>query len=401
VAQVAVTVAFPVSSFFVRSEMVQVQDLDVGFNDAEFLASRLVMDPIDIGRDFGDGSSSTDTTRFRMAHERLMALVAAEPGVAGVTFGERLPRMYHPHSLIEVDSGGAAPLNPAWPGYRVSSVHVDRDYFKVLGATVRGREFTDGDRQVAIVNESFVRMVLGGRNPIGRRLRYTYVEGQPQSGAGAEPGPWFEIVGVVKDLGMAPYEAEDPKYSGIYHPAAVGSLHPVRMAVHVTGDPVQFKRRLRELAEGVDPALRVDNVQLISEIALDDVKFLTFWLRLTGIVSGIALVLSLAGIYAVMSFTVARRTREIGVRIALGANPKRLVLGVFRRPLTQVAVGVLVGTALVGLLVMASSVAVSPKQFLLLAAYSLLMLTVCLLACVVPTRRALGIEPTEALRADS
>jgi ABC-type antimicrobial peptide transport system permease subunit len=207
---------------------------------------------------------------------------------------------------------------------------------------------------------------------------------------------------VVKDLGMAPYGTEDPKYAGIYHPAAIGSLHPVRMAVHVRGDPQAFTSRLRELSAGIDPALRVDNVQLISEIAFDDVKFYSFWMRLTGIVSLIALTLSLAGIYAVMSFTVARRTREIGVRIALGADRKRLIMGVFRKPLTQVAIGVATGTAIVALLTMATAdLTFSPVQILLLTSYSLLMLCICLLACVVPTRRALGIEPTEALRAEA
>jgi putative ABC transport system permease protein len=402
VAQIAVTVAFPVSTLLVRRDMVQITGLDVGFDDAEYLTSRLVMDPVEPGQGTTGNSSGTDTTRFRIAQQRLMARLAAEPAVAGVTFGERLPRMYHPHRLVEVDSGGTAPLHPSWPAYRVSSAHVGLDYFDVLGAPVTGRPFVTGDRQVAIVNESFVRVVLGGRNPLGRRIRYTYFEEQPSAEDGAPPGPWFEIVGVVKDLGMAPYSRHDPKSAGIYHPAAIGSLHPVRMAVHVKGDPQAFKSRLRELGEGIDPALRVDNVQLISEVALDDVRFYTFWMRLTGIVSLIALTLSLAGIYAVMSFTVARRTREIGVRIALGADRKRLVFGVFRKPLTQVAIGVLTGTAIVTLLTTAAAaLSFSPVQIVLLASYSLLMLGICLLACVVPTRRALGIEPTEALRADA
>jgi putative ABC transport system permease protein len=400
VAQIAVTVAFPVSTYLVRRDMVQIESLDVGFNDAQVLAARLLLDAVETGQD-ETGSSGTDTTRFRAAQERLMSLLSAEPSVAGVTFAERLPRMYHPHRLIDVDSGGSAPLHPQWPAYRVTSAYVDRDYFNVLGARVSGREFVTGDQQVAIVNESFVRLVLGGRNPIGRRLRYTYFENQPLPEPGAPPGPWFEIVGVVPDLGMAPVEPHDPKYAGIYHPASAGSLHPVRLAIHVKGDATPVKNRLRELAEVVDPALRVDNVQLISEIAQDDLRFYSFWLRMTGIVSAIALVLSLAGIYAVMSFTVARRTREIGVRLALGADRRRLVLSIFRRPLTQVALGVASGTVLVTLLIMsASGLRFSLLQVILLALYSVLMLVVCLLACIVPTRRALGIDPMEALRAD-
>jgi putative ABC transport system permease protein len=112
----------------------------------------------------------------------------------------------------------------------------------------------------------------------------------------------------------------------------------------------------------------------------------------------------------VLSFTVARRTREIGVRVALGASRRRVVTAIFRRPLTQVGLGVVVGTILIAAGAMAASgwapdrgidlsaVGISAGQVALLAAYAVLMLGVCLLACVVPTRRALGIEPTEALR---
>ncbi|MDQ3309093.1 MAG: FtsX-like permease family protein, partial [Gemmatimonadota bacterium] len=119
------------------------------------------------------------------------------------------------------------------------------------------------------------------------------------------------------------------------------------------------------------------------------------------------LLLSLAGIYAVLSFTVARRTREIGVRVALGASPRRVVAAIFRKPLMQVGLGVVVGGALiaVGAFVLSGGdgqlvTALSPGQLGLLAVYAALMFGVCLLACIVPTQRALRVEPTEALRAE-
>jgi ABC-type antimicrobial peptide transport system permease subunit len=109
----------------------------------------------------------------------------------------------------------------------------------------------------------------------------------------------------------------------------------------------------------------------------------------------------LAGIYAVMAFTVARRTREIGIRVALGASQRRVLASIFRRPLTQVALGVLAGTFVTGLLAYGlNGMAVSPRGAAMVAAYAVLMLAVCLMACIVPTRRALAVEPTEALRAD-
>ena len=124
--------------------------------------------------------------------------------------------------------------------------------------------------------------------------------------------------------------------------------------------------------------------------------------------STVALVLSLAGIYAVLSFTVARRTREIGVRVALGASRWRVVAATFRRPLTQVTLGVIVGTAIVltGAAMIkytefpGSETDLTPRGMAMIVGYGSVMLGVCLLGCVVPTRRALSIEPTVALRTE-
>jgi ABC-type antimicrobial peptide transport system permease subunit len=115
----------------------------------------------------------------------------------------------------------------------------------------------------------------------------------------------------------------------------------------------------------------------------------------------VALLLSLAGIYAVMSFAVARRTREIGIRVALGASARGVVIGVFRRPLTQVGLGIAVGAVLVLWLMGGMKRLLPIEELAVLGAYVLFMTGVCVLACIVPTRRALRVEPTEALRADA
>jgi putative ABC transport system permease protein len=130
-------------------------------------------------------------------------------------------------------------------------------------------------------------------------------------------------------------------------------------------------------------------------------------MRITIGLTAIALLLSLAGIYAVLSYTVARRTREIGVRVALGASARRVITSLFKRPLTQVVIGVVAGGVLVGAGAMSGTVkafsgsnGLSLGDVALLVAYALLMLTACLLACVVPTWRALHVQPAEALRAE-
>jgi putative ABC transport system permease protein len=167
--------------------------------------------------------------------------------------------------------------------------------------------------------------------------------------------------------------------------------------------------RVRAIAGTVDPTLRLSEFQRMDQIADDLLWILGLVLRTTLVMTAVALLLSLAGIYAVLSFTVARRTREIGVRVALGANRGRVLTAIFRRPLTQVGLGVAAGATLIafGALVLARTEqfegtmsGLSAGQVALLVAYAAFMLGVCLLACVVPTRRALRVEPMVAMRVE-
>jgi ABC-type antimicrobial peptide transport system permease subunit len=184
------------------------------------------------------------------------------------------------------------------------------------------------------------------------------------------------------------------------------------MIVHAAGDPLSLTPRVREIAATVDPALRIAGVQRLDQVNDSTLWVLGLWLRITLGVTAVAILLSLAGIYAVLSFNVARRTREIGVRMALGAPRGRVVAAMFRRPVEQVGAGVAAGLLLVTLAVVALTGhrpdtplrldpgALSPGQYALLAAYAALMIGVCMLACIVPTRRALAVQPSEALRVE-
>ena len=405
VAQVAVTVAFPAVAWFTRRDGEQIRQMRVAAEAGEYLSARLEMDRQPPAGAPADTSRAAFRERFRASYRALEARLAADPAVAGVTFADRLPRMYHPARLLEMDEGGAAPLDPRWPGgYRVSSAAVGPGFFGVLETpVVAGRAFTSGEHEaegrVVVVNQSFVKLVLGGRNPVGRRVRYLHFEEWDGPADDEEASPWYEIVGVVPDLGMA--TDVDPKVAGLYHPVPAGGAYPAQMAVHVRGDPEAFAPRLRALATAVDPTLRLYEPVRMDEVNQTALAFVAFWFRLALGVSSLALLLSLAGIYSVMSFTVSRRTREIGIRVALGASRRRVVAAIFARPLRQVAVGIAAGATLVGLLMMAATGGdATPRGVALLGAYAAFMMAVCALACVSPTRRALRVEPTEALRAD-
>ena len=412
VLQVAATVAFPAVTFLVRRDSAQLETIDAGFPSEQYLSARLEMD-----REPPAGNSDTTqaafATRFGATYRELERRLLADPAVRGVTFADRLPRMYHPHRLIEVDEGGAAPLHPQWPAYRVSAASVDVRFLDVIGATVHaGRGFHSGDlgadERTVIVNESFVRLVLGGRNPIGRRLRYVHYEEWSDTRP-LEPGPWHEIVGVVDDLAMAVGAdgdpdvpgSGDPKIAGIYHAVPPGGAYPAHVAVHARGNPASLAPRVRAAATETDPALRLYEIVPLDEVNRSEIEVLNFWFRLLVSMSVVSLTLSLAGIYSVMAFTVTRRTREIGIRVALGAERWRVIATILARPLTQVALGIAAGAGLVVLLAVGMTGGVPRARHLaMVLGYSACMLAVCLLACIFPTRRALGVEPTEALRSE-
>ncbi len=243
-----------------------------------------------------------------------------------------------------------------------------------------------------IVDQPFVDRVLGGADPIGRRIRYVASERSPEP---TSDGPWYEIIGLAPDLGVRCGWG----YGGVYHPTRPGASYPLQMFMHLRGDPEAFAPRVRAAATLVDPTVRLyeplplDESTRYGEDALYD-----FWGRLAILVCGIVLLLSLTTIYSVMSFTVVRRTREIGVRVALGGRAPRVVGAILKRPLAQVGAGIALGVLLTAGL--SGSIAGSARDVAGIAVYGLVMICVCATSCIVPTRRALAVEPTEALRAD-
>jgi ABC-type antimicrobial peptide transport system permease subunit len=197
--------------------------------------------------------------------------------------------------------------------------------------------------------------------------------------------------------------------AGLYLPSPPGRDGATNVVVHVRGEPMSLAPRLRAIP-AADPTLRLTELQRVDQVTSGVLWFIRLWFRMTLVLVGLALLLSLAGIYSVLSFAVARRTREIGVRVALGSDRRRVVAAIFRRPLTQVALGVAAGGSLIGLMMLLLATggledgnfkaSIGAAQVAALVAYAAFMMGVCLLACVVPTRRALGVQPTEALRAE-
>jgi predicted permease len=424
VAQVAATVIFPAVVYMEQSLLRRVQEFDPGFASERYLAVQIERDdPIDGGANAGAGTRG-GYARLVATLEELRRRVAAQPGVSGVTFTEYLPTTHHPYKRIEMsydlDASPAAGGASAEPPFRQASVAaVHPSYFDALDTPVlAGRGFTTADAvegtRVAIVDKGFVDQILQGRNAVGQQVRFRYPAPGIRRWApvnaddSAVPGDWYEVIGVVRELGVGSPE-QPGRAAGFYIPATPDLFDQIHMLVHVRGgDPMTLAPQVRDAAATVDPSLRVVKVQRANEANNDSLWVMGLWLRITVVLSSVALVLSLAGIYAVLSFTVARRTREIGVRVALGASRQRVVLATFRRPLLQVALGIVVGTAIIftaATMIKYTEFPGSERDLTLQAmamiiGYGIVMLGVCMLGCVVPTRRALNIEPTIALRTE-
>ena len=189
----------------------------------------------------------------------------------------------------------------------------------------------------------------------------------------------------------------------LYRPTAIGVVPPVHLLVRTRGAASQMSHRLPAAAMAATPDIRVADVKSLDRAADEETMALRIFVRIFTVVAAIAMLLSTAGVYALVSFTLARRTREIAIRVALGAAPRRIITSTFSRAFVQVAAGVVVGglpsAALLAVGIegdgglRAAGVAVT-------FAVGAFVIAVALISCTVPLRRALRIEPMEALRSD-
>jgi hypothetical protein len=335
--------------------------------------------------------------RTSAAQSALVARLRAEPGVSGVALGSALPRMEHRSVPFEVDGVDRSPNAPQqW----VRTAQVDVGFFEALGQrVVAGREFTradfESDRRTAIVNTAFVTHALGGKDFIGRHVRFPGRRGSDSA--------WYEIVGVVGHLGVNMVNPD--KGAAVYLPASPGSINPMWIGIHANVSPLSIAPRVREIAASVAPDFTIGKMSLLSEVHQGD------WYLVVGIAVGLLLLvgvliaLAASGIYAMLSLSVSERTREIGIRTALGAQRHAVVLMILKRSLAQIAIGAMLGlpvAARVVHLTVGSTTAQSPLLSVLMALglAASLVLVVGVISCTIPTRRVLAVEPSEAMRSD-
>jgi putative ABC transport system permease protein len=389
IAQVAIAVTALPATIKIGWEGIQRGFTKANYSEESFLAAIISAEP-----DAPAGMAPSDferesMLRFEKLKTDLVASLEAEPAVDDVTMAIRLPGA-EPRARIAIDG----PINFQAGALDVRFNRVAADFFDAFGARViAGRTLRDSDGMGStpgvVVNRAFVTQLLGGANAVGHQVHS--VE------AGRRTAQ-FEIVGVVSDLGtntIAP-ESIEPV---IYYP--LKSSTSATAIIRIRGnDPSQFSSRLRELASGLDPTLRL-RVVTLSEMKRQGMIGLRLMLLGFSLVIITVLLLSAAGIYAMMSFTVSQRRKEIGIRAAMGADAGQLLRSIFSKAALQLAAGVAVGIVMALIIDQASDgemLGLFGRAVLPVAA--VVMTIVGMFATIGPARRGLRIQPTEALRAE-
>jgi predicted permease len=328
----------------------------------------------------------------------LISRLEADPRVANVfmtsaAMGDEDDRLF--------DSDPANAVVPELSQVGALDASVQPGYFRTIGIPIlAGRTFEPSDlspsSNVVLVNRSFMRKMFGGRLATGSRIRITPRHRPP--GDTTRSAAWLTIVGIVSDFPVDSSVAA-PR---IYRPLAADVPTPVVIAMKMRGaSAADFIPTLRRHALSTSPQLRLDGIRTMSQAFYDSFAEVRLAVLIMELITVSVVLLSAAGIYALMAFTITRRRREIGIRAALGAVPQRLLVSEMARVLRQISIGIVVGL----LLAVAGNRAMEGewlgrKGVTSLGTVALLMLAVGILSALRPAIAALRIQPTEALRSE-
>jgi putative ABC transport system permease protein len=372
-----------VRSFF------QMMQVELGFNPTNVLTLRL---PIANDR-FPDASQLSAYVR------QLVSRINAVPGVTGAASTDSLPLEGFSNGMPFLIAGRdqVDRANRQACGFKM----VHADYFRVLGIQViKGRGLTDRDVKgtppVAVINQSFVKRFMADKDPIGQRLLIQdIIPGQPQLGAEI---PW-EIVGVIADERTSTLEGT--VRPGVYVPIEQSPSTSVNVVVRSAIEPGSLSRAITEAVHEIERSQVVSDVRTLDQMKSTSVASTRLRTTLLAVFAALALLLSAIGIYGVISYTVAQRTHELGVRAALGASATALIGMVVRNGMTLTLIGLILGfagaiglTRLLGTLLFG----VGPRDPITLGGSAAILAVVALLACLVPARRAARMDPLAALR---
>jgi putative ABC transport system permease protein len=384
IVQLAVSlVLLIIAGLFIRS-LQQMQKVDPGFQTEDRLALS-----------FNLQQEGYDDARGSVFARQLLERVRALPGVQAATLTNFLPLGFMGLAEPITFEGRATPSAPDLT-FTAAQI-VGADYFRTIGTLlVRGRDFTPQDTAnapaVVIINETLARRFYPNEDPLGKRVRI----GNPAS----NPVP-REIIGIVKDTAIRSI-GEEPSLV-TYRPLAQQPSPYQTLVVHAAGNPKALLPAVRREVQTLDENLPVQEIKTIEEIVAFSFWPMRMGAGLVGAFGLLGLLLASVGLYGVMSYAVAARTREIGVRIALGAEPRNVLSLIVRQGLTLSLIGVSVGV----LLALASTRVLQRFLFgigandpVTFVGVALLLTLIALVACWIPARRATKVDPMIALRAE-
>jgi len=385
VAELALSVILLTGAGLMLKSVYRLMAVDPGFRTDHILRLNLGLTP----------AQYPDALAMRAFWRRLLDGVRALPGVESAALGTNVP-LTNSHSRGDITvEGMALPAPGSFP-------HPDRHsvspgYLRTLGVRLLGgRDFTDGDSEtapkVALVNARLARDLFPGQDPVGRR----FLTGRPD----AKRSPvWITIVGVVDDTRM--YGLANPSRLEIYRPLEQATPDDMDLVVRSRIEPAALTSSIRAVVASIDRNQPISAIRTMDELIQESVGSRRLTLILLGTFSALALVLAGIGIYGVISYSVAQRTQEIGIRMALGAG-RPDVMGMIllqgaRIALAGLILGMLTAFGLTRYLEKLLF-SVSPADPAIFGIVALVLALVALLACYIPARRTLRVDPMTALR---
>ena len=383
VSEIALAVVLLAGAGLLVKSFIKLQQIDRGFNTDNVL-TMVVRLP-----DYKYSKDPQVIAFFRQALEHIRSL----PGVRAEGIVNYLPF----YGGLGSATGFTVLGRPTPPPGQEPSTNVrvaDDGYFEALGIPVlRGRNFSQTEniqpRRVVLINEAFARKYFPGEDPIGKTVDVAMFD---------QPTP-TEIIGIVGNVRYESLIDDYEPYVYFAHPDLTYSF--MTLVIRTDGDPAALAPAVQREIRSLDPSQPVSDVRTMNQVMSQTLSRARFNTLLLALFAGLATVLSAVGIFGVMNYSVALRTREIGLRLAIGAQPRQVLLLILKQGFVLTAIGVIFGLAaafaltrlLSGLLFGVAAIDVST-----FATISLLLVLVSIAACYVPARRAMKIDPLQALR---
>ncbi len=371
------------AGLFLRS-LASLQDVNPGFEPHGLITGAVTLPQTQYG------DAAKQIAFYRAALERISGL----PGVTAVAAAVPVPFTGQAGSASFSIEGRPSP--PGDPGPHGDIGFVSPDYFAAMKIPVkRGRVFTDQDRSnttlVALIDETLAREYWPNQDPVGQHMR----NGGPNT-------PWATIVGVVGHTKNSDL-AGDVVKGRYYYPLLQQSFaFPlVTFLARTESDPAHLSGPLRDAVRAVDPSLAVSRIKLLSDMVSASLASRRFVVTLLGIFAGLALLMAVIGLYGVISYSVAQRTQEIGIRMALGAQAGGVLSLVIGQGMQLAGIGAVIGLAaslVFSRLLRNQLFHVSAFDPLTFALTALILIAAALMACYIPARRATRVDPMDALR---